>query len=330
MGLDWTEAKQRQPRASAILARTIEKDRLAHAYLFEGSRGTGKMAIAELMAQVFLCRQRTGIEPCNECADCKRVTSGNHPDVHVIEAQGAVIKVDQIRGLKKEFSMRGMESGKKVYLVKDADRMNASAGNSLLKFLEEPDGEALAILTTTRPQGMLKTILSRVQVMSFQPLSPDVFVKSLVEHGVKEQDALLLSRMTANLDEALALTEEDWIAEARKKVIQLLDDLVTRPGYSLISLQDDWVPFFKEKPDVQLGIDLLILWYRDLLRLKVDQPEELVYVDQEDRLWKQAVNLTEERLANHLQAVVDTKRRIDANTSPQLAMEQMLIRLQEG
>lgn len=330
MGLDWTEAKNRQPRAAAILSRTIEKDRLAHAYLFEGSRGTGKMDMAELMAQVFLCRHRTGIAPCNSCKDCMRVDSGNHPDVHVIEAEGNVIKVEQIRGLKKEFSMRGMESGKKVYLVKDADRMNASAGNSLLKFLEEPEGEALAILMTTRPQRMLKTILSRVQVLSFQPLSPDVFVKRLVEHGVRERDALLLSRMTSNLDEALLLTEEDWIAEARNKVIQLIDDLVTRPGYSLISLQDDWLPFFKEKTDVQQGIDLLTLWYRDLLRMKVDQPEEIVYVDQEDRLWKQAVNFTEERLIRHLQAVVDTKRRIDANTSPQLAMEQMLIRLQEG
>lgn len=330
MGLDWTEALNRQPRAAALLARTVEKNRLAHAYLFEGSRGTGKLELAELMAQVFLCRVRDRIEPCHSCTDCQRVKSGNHPDVHLIEAEGTVIKVDQIRGLKKEFSMRGMESGKKVYLVKDADRMNAAAGNSLLKFLEEPDGEALAILMTTRPQGMLKTILSRVQIVSFHPLSPDVFVKRLVEHGVKERDALLLSRMTANLDEALAMTEEDWIAEARNKVIQLIDDLVTRPGYSLISLQDDWMPFFKEKSDVQQGIDLLTLWYRDLLRLKVDQPEEIVYVDQEDRLWKQAVNLTEERLANHLQAVVDTKRRIDANTSPQLAMEQMLIRLQEG
>lgn len=330
MALDFTAAQHTQPVAAGILKRTIEKNRLAHAYLFEGSRGTGKQDLAKLVAKAFLCQVRESADPCGDCGDCRRVDSGNHPDVHLIEPDGTTIKVEQIRGLKKEFSMRGMESGRKVYLVQDADLMTASAGNSLLKFLEEPDGEALAILMTTRPQRILKTILSRVQVLSFHALSPDAFVKTLVDHEVKERDALLLSRMTSNLDEALKMTEEDWIAEARNKVIQLIDDLVTRPGYSLISLQDDWIPFFKEKTDVQLGIDLMTLWYRDVLRTKVDQMEQIVYVDQEDRLQKQAFSLTEERLARHLEAIVDTKRRIDANTTPQLAMEQMLIRLQEG
>ncbi|GEL07027.1 DNA polymerase III subunit delta' [Salisediminibacterium halotolerans] len=326
----WKDWEETQPTAVNVLRSSIEKDRLAHAYVFEGGRGTGKKEIAALLAKAFYCKERTGAEPCHHCNECRRIDSGNHPDVHTIEADGASIKVEQIRGLKKEFSMRGLESERKVYLVYEAEKMTAPAANSLLKFLEEPEAEALAVLMTTQVQQLLKTVLSRAQVLSFKPLPPDALIRTLMEHGIKQNDAALVSKITSNVDEALTLCEGDYIAEARSKVIQLMNDLSERPKYTLITIQDDWLSFFKEKTDVQLGIDLLMLWYRDVIRMQVDQTDRIVYIGCEEQLEADALKLNLEQLGKHLNATMDAKRRIDANTSPQLVMEQLLIRLQEG
>ncbi|WP_416148099.1 DNA polymerase III subunit delta' [Salipaludibacillus sp. HK11] len=330
MMTNWEKLENTQPTIVKMLTNSLAKDRLAHAYVFEGGRGTRKKETAMLLAKSFFCHHNNGVEPCQSCRDCKRIDSGNHPDIHVIETDGASIKVDQIRDLKKEFSMRGLESGKKVYIVEEAEKMTDSAANSLLKFLEEPEGDALAVLVTTQVHRLLKTIVSRSQILSFAPLSSELLVKKLVNDGINEKDALVVSRITSDLQGALQLCQEDWIAQARNKVIQLIDDLSLRPRYAFITLQEEWIPFFKDKKDVQLGIDLLMLWYRDVIRMQVDQTDQIVYIDQEDKLQDQALKLSQSKLGTNLQAVMDAKRRLDANTAPQLLMEQLLLRLQEG
>ncbi|SES40586.1 DNA polymerase III subunit delta' [Salipaludibacillus aurantiacus] len=327
---NWEQLEQTQPAIVKMLTNSVEKNRLAHAYLFTGGRGTGKKEAALLLAKTFFCAQRQGAEPCQTCRECKRIESGNHPDVHIIQTDGASIKVEQIRNLKKEFSLRGVESHKKFYIVQDAEKMTDAAANSLLKFLEEPDGEALAVLLTVQIHKILKTIISRSQVLQFAPLPADLLIKKLTEHGIHEKYARTVSKMTNDLEEALQLCQEDWIAQARNKVIQLIDDLSMRPRYAFITLQEEWLPFFKEKTEVQLGIDLLMLWYRDVIRMQVDQTDQIVYIDQEDKLQDHALKLSQEKLGNNLQAIMDAKRRLDANTAPQLLMEQLLLRLQEG
>lgn len=326
----WQELEETQPTISRVLQNSVKRDRLAHAYLFEGGRGTGKRAAALLLAKAFLCETTVEANPCLVCRECRRAESGNHPDIHTIQPDGATIKVDQIRSLKKEFSMRGVETQKKIYIVEEADKMSASAANSLLKFLEEPDGEALALLLTTNAYQMLPTILSRAQVMSFSPLSPDRVTKKLTAAGYREKDAGIVAKLTSDLNEAEQFFEEDWITQAREKVIQLIDDLIKRPADAYITLHDTVIPFFSEREDVQTALDLMMLWYRDVLRMQVGQSDAIVYIDQEDTLAKQAFQLSQGKLGDNLQAVMNAKRRINANVSPQLLMEQLLLRLQEG
>jgi DNA polymerase III subunit delta' len=326
----WQELEETQPTVARVLQNSVVRERLAHAYLFEGGRGTGKRAAAFLLAKAFLCEQTEAANPCLTCRECRRAESGNHPDMHVIHPDGATIKVEQIRQLKKEFSMRGMESQKKVYVVEEADKMSVGAANSLLKFLEEPEGESLAMLLTTNAYQMLPTILSRAQVMSFAPLSPDRVTKALVKEGYNEKEAGIAAKLTSDLTEAEQFFEEQWISQAREKVIQLIDDLIRRPFDSFITLHETVIPFFSERETVQTALDLMMLWYRDVLRMQVGQSEAIVYIDQEEMLSKQAFQLSQGKLGNNLQAVMDAKRRVKANVSPQLVMEQLLLRLQEG
>ncbi|MBU9721974.1 DNA polymerase III subunit delta' [Bacillus alkalicola] len=328
--MNWETLSLTQPTVVKMLTNSLRKDRLAHAYLFEGGRGSGKLEVAKVLTKSFFCENKMDEEPCLSCGDCKRIDSGNHPDVHIINTDSQSIKVDQIRHLKKEFSFRGVESKKKVYLVEEAEKMTIGAANSILKFLEEPEGEALAVLMTTQFHRIIKTIVSRSQVISFAPLAPEQLVDKLIGEGVSETDAKAVSQITYDLEEAIQLCQDNWIAQARNKVIQLVDEISMRPKHAFITVQEAWMPFFKEKQDMQLGLDLLMIWYRDILRLQINDDSQIVYIDQINKLQEYSLKLSQKKLGSNLQAVMNAKRRLDANTAPQLLMEQLLLRLQEG
>src|SRR5690606_15750287 len=121
---------------------------------------------------------------CNECSDCRRIASRNHPDVHFFLPDGKSIKIDQIRKLRKEFSYRGSESNQKLYIIEHAERMTQNAANSLLKFLEEPNQHETALLLTEQMQQMLPTIISRCQTISFNPLPTSDLRSLLIEQNI--------------------------------------------------------------------------------------------------------------------------------------------------
>lgn len=328
--MSWSQLGETQEKVVKILTNSLRKNRLSHAYVFDGGKGTGKKRVAVELAKSFLCKKTTENQPCQTCLDCKRIDSGNHPDVHIIKPEGQTIKVEQIRNLQKEFSYRGMESTKKVYIIEDVEKMSTSAANSLLKFLEEPDGSSVAILLTAQIQKLLKTILSRVQIISFAPLNPIQLVKRLEEIDIPKPLSKLLTQLTNDFDEAYELYQDDWIAQARNIVIQLEEELCSRPQQAFITLQEIWFNHFKERDQLNLGLDLLLLWYRDILRTLILDKDQLVFIDQLDRLERLALNSSQRKISQQMSSILEAKRRLSANVNPQLLMEQLVLKLQEG
>jgi DNA polymerase-3 subunit delta' len=135
-----------QPVVMRQLQMVFQKNRVAHAYLFEGSKGTGKHAVMRAFVKLLLCEHPLQNVPCETCRGCRRFESGNHPNFIQIEPDGQDIKKDQILQLIFEMNKTSLEAGRKIYVIHKADRLNASSANSLLKFLEEPEGQVLAIL----------------------------------------------------------------------------------------------------------------------------------------------------------------------------------------
>lgn len=223
-----------------------------------------------------------------------------------------------------------MESTKKVYIIEDVEKMSTSAANSLLKFLEEPDGSSVAILLTAQIQKLLKTILSRVQIISFAPLNPIQLVKRLEEIDIPKPLSKLLTQLTNDFDEAYELYQDDWIAQARNIVIQLEEELCSRPQQAFITLQEIWFNHFKERDQLNLGLDLLLLWYRDILRTLILDKDQLVFIDQLDRLERLALNSSQRKISQQMSSILEAKRRLSANVNPQLLMEQLVLKLQEG
>ncbi|MCA0989586.1 DNA polymerase III subunit delta' [Guptibacillus algicola] len=326
---DWKKLEERQPTVVRMVMNSFKKDRLSHAYLFDGGAGTGKKDIAVHMAKTYFCQQRTGIDPCQTCKDCKRVDSGNHPDLHLVEPDGQSIKIDQIRKLQKEFSYLGVESNKKVYILNYSDRMTTQAANSLLKFLEEPGKMTMAILLTEQKQHILPTIYSRCQVLTFRPLSVSKVEEELVSEGISTQLAKLASQLTNDKGKAIELATDDWFAQARAIVIQLTEELKERPHQVFLTIHDKWLSHFKDKSQQDMGLNLMLFWYKDLMKIQL-QDERIVYADHKDKLERYALQFPRKRISEHMMAILDAKRRLSANTNPQFVMEQLVLRLREG
>lgn len=324
----WAEMKEIQPLATTILTNSMKKDRISHAYLFQGERGTGKQQLALLLAKSLFCENRQGVEPCNTCNNCIRITSGNHPDVHWIEPEGLSISKEQVEHLQKEFSFTGMESNQKVYVVKDADTMTVNAANSLLKFLEEPSKQTTAMMLTENGGSILPTIRSRCQIIDMKPLNPLQFQKRLMEEGMNKQDAVLMSALTNNLDDAFELSQDEWFVEARALVLQLIEVLTTRPEDIYLFLHRKWLVHFKERKHHERGLDLLLLTLRDSLYHHVENEENMVVLKQGDALLeKMTMTFSSQRLSKLLDLVIEAKRKLLQNVQPVLVMEELVLQM---
>lgn len=328
--MSWEALNKIQPEAAKILMNSIRRGRLAHAYLFSGGRGTGKKKAAFLLAQSFLCRRRTGENPCFSCSDCRRIESGNHPDVHVLSPEGQSIKKEQITGLMKEFSYRGLESRRKFYLIEHIDKMTTNAANSLLKFLEEPGVGTVAILLTDHVHRVLETIESRCQVISFRPLSWRLLRNEKLYHSETSSPLLFAAaEMTNDVEEARNLAEDPAFAEIRNLVIQLMEELQKRPLAALLFLQEKWLPYMKDREMTASGLDFLLLWHRDLFYARLGERRRIVFSDHLSMIEQQAKTVTESGAVRKMEVILDARRRLEANVNPQFVMEQAVIRLQE-
>ncbi|WP_406945250.1 DNA polymerase III subunit delta' [Halobacillus sp. SY10] len=324
----WTQMKDIQPLAAQMLMNSFKKDRISHAYLFQGNRGTGKREMSILFAKSIFCKNREGAEPCQSCRDCHRIDSGNHPDLHWIEPEGQSIKKEQILHLQKEFTYTGLESNRKVYIIVDAEKMTVNASNRLLKFLEEPNQQTTAMLLTESGPTILDTIRSRCQLLAFQPLNPLRVREKLVEEGVSESNARLLSSLTNNLTEALEMNEDEWFANVRKLVIQLIEVLQNKPNEGLLFINHQWMPHFKERTQLQRGLDVLMLWFQDVINQLLDREESIIFTTERENLNQAAMRWSRQSAARSLTDILEAKRKINQNVHPNLVMEQLTLQLQ--
>lgn len=330
MNKTWEQLEQIQPNVMKMLKNGLVKERVAHAYIFEGGKGTGKKDAALLFAKSLFCLQLQQYKPCNQCSNCRRIDSANHPDVHQIAPDGLSIKKEQIQHLQSEFMKTGVESNRKLYIIEHVDKMTVNAANSLLKFLEEPSSDTYAFLLTEQVHKLLNTITSRCQIISFRALTPEDLQDKLMEQNVPQAFAVLLAKLTNNFEEALQLYENEWFGLARKLVIQLNEMLATRPQQSLLFIHEKWMEHFSEKEQAELGLNMLLMLYRDLLSIQLDQENTVVFTDRFEQLKQQALQITQKRTIHDLEAILKAKNKLNSNMNLQLLMEQLVLDLQEG
>jgi DNA polymerase-3 subunit delta' len=310
-------------RQKDILRRAIDSGRLAHAYLFEGPEGIGKRLMALALIRAVFCQDGTG---CGDCSACRKVDHHNHPDLHILEADGASIKIEQIRGLQKELSYRPLEAPKKVCLIDGADKMNPSAGNSLLKTLEEPSGSALLILLSARPEAVLSTIRSRCQRLPFVRLPQEKLRQVLLERlGVDETQGHILTALSEGSFKKALGKDRDLFIEKRRTLLKSLTAL--SPG-SMIPLFELSRELAEQKELLPEILEIFQAFYRDLLLFQHGRPEqELVNIDLMEKIRRVAGRETISSLLRKLDAIAASRRQLDRNVNRQLAMDVLLMQL---
>jgi DNA polymerase-3 subunit delta' len=251
---------EKQPILVQFFKSSIEKDRLSHAYLFEGGTGTGKNEMAHFLSCQKFCVNKThdGF-PCGECVECVRIQNDTHPNVWLVKPDGLSIKVDQIRELKKEIEKTGFESSTKVFIIEEAEKMSVSAANSLLKFLEEPDGEVMILLTTTQGSLILPTIKSRVQSLTFRPIDKELFKSMLESENIQSTLAHDLSLYTNDKAVAVSLAKDEEFMDRRREAGQFYSFIKEKKARGFIYIQKNLVKRSKDKQQQEQFYKLLFI-----------------------------------------------------------------------
>lgn len=311
-----------QPKVANMLLRVIQKNRVAHAYLFSGKKGAGKKEMAVFFAQTLLCDSPTDKGTCEECTSCRRVSNHNHSDVYWVEPDGNSIKGEQIEALQKEASYCSSETGKKVYIIDRIETTTSKASNSLLKFIEEPQPSSYVILLTEQPHRVLPTIQSRCQQMTFNPPSTERMIRILSEH-TDEALARLVAHLTANVEQGLGWLDEEWFSSMRDTVVELSEIVASGSANPIFFLQDTWLKVVSEKSHTDIGLEMLMLWYRDLLYTHLGLEGKIVFISHKDKISVQKARISQKRVASTLESILLAKKRLAANVSPQMVLEQL-------
>lgn len=319
-----------QPVVMKQLQTIFEKNRMAHAYIFDGEKGTGKKDVMTFFVKLLLCEDVKQSVPCETCRNCHLVDSGNHLNLIQVEPDGASIKIDQIRDLISEMKMVGVEPGRKIYVIHHADKLNTASANMLLKFLEEPEGEVTAILLTEQIQSILPTIRSRCQHIKFSKVPRTILMEYLAENGVTHSMASTVSMVTNELETAIQLANEEQFAHIRKTVLKLVEIVRKNVHEAMLIVHNDWIPIFKEKEEFELALDLLLYAYRDIMAIKANPNAVITYPDYYQMLQEMALRTTYERLSVQMQAVLTARASLNRNMNRTLLMEQLMLNLQEG
>lgn len=260
--------KEAQPIVYRTLSQALKNNKLAHAYLFYGPKGTGKKDAAMLLAQSVACPDTTDFA-CETCDTCKRIEHGNYANLLYLDGSTTSIKKSDILKLQQEFNKTGIEnSNKKIYIINYAENATPDALNSLLKFLEEPESDMMAIFIVEQMDRMLDTIVSRCQCISFIPLSMKTVYNICIENGMDKTDAYLLSYMIRNYEQIVETSETDEYQHALYILKNILPTLYKDIHKTLVFLQNTGFNSKKKRNDkavLNYLLDMLILNVKEVL-----------------------------------------------------------------
>ncbi|MGN0379575.1 MAG: DNA polymerase III subunit delta' [Butyrivibrio sp.] len=313
------------------LKTAVKNDKVSNAYIFNGEDGCGKAMIARAFAEALLCEMHSG-EGCGQCHMCQQTASDNNPDiVWVKHEKPASIGVDDVREqLVDDIQIKPYNGGRKVYIIDEAEKMTTQAQNAILKTIEEPPEYGVIIFLTNNAQTFLPTIISRCVIFNLKPLRTDEIKTYLMrEYKVPEYQAKICAAYSqGRLGKAINMATSDDFAEIRDEAVRLVKNIYT---YDVPRLIDAVKKVSDYKITINDYIDIIEMWYRDVLLFKVTKDaNNLVFTEELKAIRQQATKSSYEGIENILNGCEVAKARLKANVNFDLAMELMFLNIKEN
>jgi DNA polymerase-3 subunit delta' len=324
-----------QERAVHLLKQAIRREKMPHAYLFVGVSGVGKTTTALAMAQALNCEAPEAGEGCGRCKSCRQLLGGNFPDVELLEPRGQSIGIEQVRDLERRFGYKPIAGRYRVTVVRPAGAMSEEASNAFLKTLEEPPAGNVLVLNAADASDLLSTIVSRCQKVVFRRIPAKLIEEWLMDKKSMDRDkASVLARISDGSPGRALDMEESGFLEKRQEYLFLLNQLQGFAAEDAV----DWASRFVKKiekdnrlEEVAALLGLWKSWYRDLILLKAEGPEQsLINMDLSRELKIAAEAFRMEHLVSSLLALDQAERDLSRFRNQELVLENTVLRLRHN
>lgn len=293
------EYKDGQPIAVSILENAIEENKLSHAYLIDINNYSKAYEFVLSFIKSVVCFNVDNEKEVENI--CRRIDDGNYTEIKIIEPDGSWIKKDQMVDLQSEFSLKGVEGEKRFYIIKECDKMNMQSSNSILKFLEEPEMNIIAILMTNNINQLLDTIVSRCQIIRLNDNNTNNF---LFKDKVSNNESVSIIN---DIIEFILFYEKNGISTIAN-INKLLSNILL------------------SKENIDFILDVWIHIYYDVLSVLCDE-DSLFFVDYTEKINDIVLLNNKDRILNKLYILIDSKNDLKFNVNLNLFLDKLLIDL---
>lgn len=318
-------------QAKEHLQNAMKLNKISHAYILNGEKGSGKKLMASTFAQALQCESEE-LKPCGKCKSCKQAENKNHPDIiRVTHEKPNSIGVEDIRDqLVNDVQIKPYSSKYKIYIIAEAEKMTPQAQNAILKTIEEPPEYAVIMLLTSNAQAFLPTILSRCVMLSMKPVSDVQVKKYLMEHVELPdyQADICVAFAQGNIGKAVQLASSENFNDIKASALHLLKNIPAMELQEIIAVVKSISEF---KVDVQDYLDLMAVWYRDVLYFKATKDANgLTFKEDVREISEQTNRGSYEGMEKILKGLQTAKDRLQANVNFDLSMELLFLTIKEN
>lgn len=307
-----------QPVIYKILKNSLIKNQLSHAYLFESNGNGQAYDIAIAYAKSIFCPYKyMNSDKCVKCTQCTKIDKNEFSEFTIIEPDGMWIKKEQLDVLQKKFETKGIESDKRIYIINHAEKMNSSAANSILKFLEEPEPNIIAILITDNRYQLLDTIVSRCQIINFH---------NTVD--IKNIDLTCALRTLISNSYIDTIVNED-LNSYIQSVIQFVEYLELHNLDTILYTDKYFHSIFSTKELILFAFDTMILYYKDVIQKKCGI-ENLLFNDFLENIERVSKINTNNLLLHKIKILLNLKKNIYVNANTNLLIDRLIIEFNKG
>ena len=320
--------QNKQPIIYRTFVRSLQNKHLSHAYLISGNPGTPLLEVAKHLAKSILCDNPDPLA-CNNCITCLRIDDNNYPDFIVLDGSKNVIKKDEVGNVETQFEKTPFETkGIMIYIIHLVENMRVEAVNSILKFLEEPNSEIYAFLTTNNENSVLPTIISRCQHLRLKLVNRQEVINDAIDLNVPKEDAELLSYFYNDgeliYDILQDEKENDNYVNAKEAFVEFLSTLTKDDKREAIYFsQKSIIPLIKSKESARFFLDILVEAFEDILNIQHDKSPILTsYATILQELANKLSNVSESLIE-----ILKTRNTINLNVNTSLMMDHLVFKI---